>query len=64
MFIVSDLRNGEYRISAMFTGVHAKERANRWAKCDPTSKVTQIRSMRIWEKLNTGMKLPARYTSK
>lgn len=59
MYIVSDSRNGVYRIVAKFSGAQAQESAKRWAKSD--SKVTRLRSPRIFAALGLGQKLPARY---
>lgn len=59
MFVVSDPWNGGYRISAMFCGPRASESAKRWA--GRNGKVTRLRSIGIWTKLQVGAKLPARY---
>ncbi len=59
MFVVSDLRNGKYRISALFSGVDAKDRAKRWAGA--AGKVTRLRKQEIFATLRAGMALPVRY---
>lgn len=59
MFVVSDPWKNGYRISAMFCGPHAAESAKRWAgRC---GKVTRLRSIGVWEKLQVGAMLPSRY---
>jgi hypothetical protein len=59
MFLVSDMRNGGYKISGMFIGANAKEKAIAWA--GGVSKVTRLRSQAIWATLQTGQTLPKRY---
>ena len=59
MYVASDLLNGSYRISAMFTGKDARARAIRWAgQC---GKVTRIVKPEIFSTLKTGKALPKRY---
>ena len=62
MFIVSDLRNGSYRISGMFAGLNAKQNAIRWA--GSAGKITQLRSAKIFRSLHSGQALPKRYVAK
>jgi len=59
MYIVSDSRNGVFHVSAKFSGVKAQESAKRWAKLG--SKVTRLRSSKIFCALQLGQKLPTRY---
>lgn len=58
-YVVSDLRNGSYKISAIFSGANTRERAERWAGED--SIVTQIRSEKRLLAFQTGKALPKRY---
>jgi hypothetical protein len=59
MYIVSDYRNGAFKVVAKFSGPKAKESAERYAKA--TSKVNRLRSLDRFKSLYLGQKLPARY---
>lgn len=59
MYAASDLLNGSYRISALFTGPDSKAKAIRWA--GQQGKVTRIVKREIFLTLRTGKALPKRY---